>query len=200
MTFAVSGWSCRWRWWRLPGSAAHCGKPNRPVQRLRLPTCLKRHRGPGLPSGIAPTRRGSESSTGRSVDDRPLVAYVYGSGEDTVLLVASIHGNEIAGTPLLRRLGAYLVEQPRLAQGRRVILVPVVNPDGVSMNRRGNLHGVDLNRNFPALNYSASGRHGAAALSEPESRALASLIDRLLAQADCQHPSAAGVHRLRRAG
>ncbi len=119
-----------------------------------------------------------EIQFGRSVGNRPLVAQIYGDGSDTVLIMASIHGNETAGTPLVHRLGAYLLEQPQILEGRRVILVPVTNPDGAHINMRKNLRGVDLNRNFPAGNYRASGNHGAAALSEPESRALVGLIDK----------------------
>ena len=100
---------------------------------------------------------------------------VLGAGEATVLLIASIHGNEPAGTPLLERLGDYLASHPELLHGRRVVLVPVVNPDGVARGTRGNARGVDLNRNFPAVNRRDSAETGTA-LSEPESRALAEVV------------------------
>jgi protein MpaA len=115
---------------------------------------------------------------GRSVGGRPITGEVHGSGQQTILILATIHGNESIGTPLVRRLGAYLSEHPELLQDKRVILVPVVNPDGLVANRRGNLRGVDLNRNFPAWNYSAAHAHGAAPLSEPESRVVYDLIDK----------------------
>ena len=38
--------------------------------------------------------------------------------------------------------------------------------------QRRNPHGVDLNRNFPARNFTGREDHGRNALSEPESRAL----------------------------
>lgn len=113
---------------------------------------------------------------GHSVGGRPITAEIYGQGEQVVLILATIHGNEQAGTPLVRKLGEYLVAHPEAIAGRKVIIVPVANPDGMAANQRTNTRGVDLNRNFPAWNYSATHRHGTQALSEPESRALHDLM------------------------
>jgi protein MpaA len=93
-----------------------------------------------------------------------------------VLIVASIHGNEHVGTPLLEKLGDYLRSHPTALANRRVLLVPEVNPDGVALHQRRNAHGIDLNRNLPAQNWSERIDHGAKPLSEPESRALRDLI------------------------
>ena len=41
---------------------------------------------------------------GNSVENRPIEMVVLGSGGDVVLIIATIHGNEPAGTPLVRRL------------------------------------------------------------------------------------------------
>ncbi|MFT4844361.1 MAG: protein MpaA [Planctomycetota bacterium] len=100
------------------------------------------------------------------------------SGDEVVLVLASIHGSEPAGTPLLERLFEHLTAHPELLNGRTLIAVPVVNPDGYAKRRRLNSNGVDLNRNFPAKNREERRRHGAKGLSEPESRALAELLDR----------------------
>jgi protein MpaA len=113
---------------------------------------------------------------GRSVEGRPILARVLGVGPDTFLFLASIHGNEPAGAPLLKWLGDHLVENPELLVGRRVVLVPVANPDGLAADTRYNARGVDLNRNFPAANRVDSRRSGTA-LSEPESRCLARVIE-----------------------
>jgi len=113
---------------------------------------------------------------GRSVAGRPITARIYGQGTDTILIMATIHGNEPAGTPLARKLGEHLLLRPELPSDKRIIIVPVANPDGMAVGTRGNLRGVDLNRNFPAWNYSATRRHGGQPLSEPESRALHDLI------------------------
>ncbi len=116
---------------------------------------------------------------GQSVEGRPIEYAVFGSGEETVMLIASIHGNEEAGTPLLLRLADLLAdphEAPAWMDDRRVVLVPRVNPDGLAAGRRHNAHGVDLNRNFPSTNFRAGRGHGPAPLSEPESRAIQALV------------------------
>ncbi|MBI4581866.1 MAG: DUF2817 domain-containing protein [Planctomycetes bacterium] len=127
---------------------------------------------PAQPKTIEP----DQIDLGRSVAGRPLKAQIYGTGEQTILMLATIHGNEQAGTPLLRKLGDYLREHPQIVADKRVILIPVANPDGMASNTRGNLRGIDLNRNFPAWNYSPSRGHGSQPLSEPESRALSQVI------------------------
>jgi protein MpaA len=115
---------------------------------------------------------------GRSVRGRPIRCRILGDGPTTVLFLATIHGNEPAGTPLLERLEEQLLEHPERLTGRRVLLVPVANPDGHAAGTRGNARGIDLNRNFPAGNHGGDARGGRHPLSEPESRALHALITR----------------------
>ncbi|MFG0318502.1 MAG: DUF2817 domain-containing protein, partial [Planctomycetota bacterium JB042] len=129
-------------------------------------------------SGESPASRDA-IEIGRSVEGRPVELLLRGDPDgDGVLLLATIHGDEAAGTPLLRRLADELRAAPEKARGRRVALVPVANPDGLAAGRRTNARGIDLNRNFPAGNFDPSLRHGAAPLSEPESRALLELLRR----------------------
>lgn len=113
---------------------------------------------------------------GQSTQARPIACNVYGSGDDTTLILAGIHGTERAGTPLVTSLGQYLRDHPELLEGRRVFIIPEANPDGCARQRRENARGVDLNRNFPAANYRGGRGHGSTPLSEPESRALRDLI------------------------
>lgn len=114
---------------------------------------------------------------GQSVEGRPLECLVFGRGSDVVLILASIHGNEPAGTPLVKALADYLAHNPDLLEGRKVMLMPVANPDGMANGRRHNVHGVDLNRNFPASNFHSGEHFGSSSLSEPESQALHRLLD-----------------------
>jgi protein MpaA len=114
---------------------------------------------------------------GVSVEGRPLEALIFGTGPETILYLATIHGNEAAGTPLLERFGEYLQAKPDLFRRRRIILVPVVNPDGLAHGTRANARGIDLNRNFPATNR-VDMRQNGTALSEPEAAALDRLIRR----------------------
>lgn len=114
---------------------------------------------------------------GASVQRLPILSFVLGRGPDVTLIMATIHGNEPAGTPLVRRLGKYLQQQSHLMEGRRVVLLAVANPDGMAHRSRFNANGVDLNRNFPAANRDNNRQSGATALSEPEARLIKQLID-----------------------
>ena len=96
---------------------------------------------------------------------------------DTILLLATIHGDESGGTPLLEELLRRLESgDVRVPPDRALVVVPVVNPDGLARRRRTNANGVDLNRNFPARDFHPGRRTGPHALSEPESRLVAELI------------------------
>ncbi len=113
---------------------------------------------------------------GESVLGRPIMCSVLGQGQDVTLILATIHGNEPAGTPLVQRLADYLQQHPQLLAGRKVVLLPVANPDGMANNSRYNAKSVDLNRNFAAANRINNVRNGLAPLSEPEARAIAFVI------------------------
>ncbi len=124
-------------------------------------------------AGSAPADRRTE--IGRSVQNRPIVAFASGPPDAalTVLAVGAIHGDETAGMRITRRLirGAPIDRV-------HLIVVPTINPDGVAANTRGNARGVDLNRNFPYRWRPLTGGEysGPAPLSEPESRAAHRLI------------------------
>jgi protein MpaA len=120
----------------------------------------------------------AERVAGLSVEDRPIDYTVIGRGQTTVLILATIHGNEAAGTPLVERLQSELAAQPELVADRTIVLVPVVNPDGLAADTRRNATGVDLNRNYPADNWSNRGPNGSMPSSEPETRAVLELLDR----------------------
>lgn len=109
---------------------------------------------------------------GRSVEGRPIECRVLGRGPDISLFIGTIHGNESSGTPLLGRLGDYLAERPELLYGRQVILLPLINPDGMARHSRYNARGVDLNRNFPVDNWKPDKHSGAYPLSEPEAQVI----------------------------
>jgi protein MpaA len=126
---------------------------------------------------------------GHSVENRPIECLSIGKGEETVLILASIHGNEPAGTPLLWRLAEHLRENPQLARDRRIVLVPEVNPDGLHHRTRCNVRGVDLNRNFPTSNRRNSKRYGREALSEPE----AAVLERFVL--DCRPARIVSIHQ-----
>jgi hypothetical protein len=113
---------------------------------------------------------------GKSVQERNLYALKFSStefGRDKskikVLFLAQQHGNEQSG-----KEGALLLAQALLQPENRylfekmdVAIIPQMNPDGSEVNKRGNGHRVDLNRNHLIL-------------SEPETMALHRFFDRFL--------------------
>ena len=109
---------------------------------------------------------------GRSVRGRPIEAVVFDGTGECVLILGGIHGDEPASSRLVELLADQLTDQPCLRAGRRVVLIPRANPDGLAADTRRNARGVDANRNFPAGNFRTSRRHGSHPLCEPESRAI----------------------------
>ena len=113
---------------------------------------------------------------GRSIEGREIRATVLGAGKETVLLLGVVHGNEPLGEGLLDRFILEAQANSELLRGFRVVVAPVVNPDGLARRTRHNARGVDLNRNFPAANWTPVARHGAYPGSEPETRAVLKLM------------------------
>lgn len=136
------------------------------------------------------TRCSTVSTIGYSVQNRPINAYYFGEGTTTVLFTGAIHGNEISSKYLMDALVSYLEEHVReIPSDRRVVVVPVVNPDGVAAGTRYNAHNVNLNRNFATTNWVSDtvvsggaveqGAGGSSSSSEPETSALAALTQSL---------------------
>jgi protein MpaA len=107
---------------------------------------------------------------------RSLETVVFEGSGGTVLILGGIHGDEPAGADLVELLVAHLEAHPADTCGKRVVIIPRANPDGLAAGTRANARNVDVNRNFCALNFRGSSVHGTSALSEPESRALVAAI------------------------
>lgn len=94
---------------------------------------------------------------GRSVEGRNITAIVIGKGSKNIIIDACIHGNEktVAFTAL--RIAELIINyyqndswwKSKLKNDWRIIIIPVLNPDGFVHNTRKNANGVDLNRQFP---------------------------------------------------
>ncbi len=126
---------------------------------------------------------------GTSVDGIPLTAYLPEAGSAEIVVLAAIHGDEpettVAVSEALRCLPTGDLQAAVILCG---------NPDGMVRATRGNARGVDLNRNFPTSNwrpdpvfYKSRANDardialspGSEPASEPETRALLSLLERL---------------------
>jgi len=129
-------------------------------------------------AGAETVERPAWVKIGQSVQGRPIEAITYGEGPDRILIGATIHGNEWAGTPVVESLLKYFDNNLDILEGRTIAVIPVLNPDGFHHKTRGNANGVDLNRNFPAENRANSQRYGMSAFSEPESKALYDFINK----------------------
>jgi protein MpaA len=70
--------------------------------------------------------------------------------DETTLVLGGVHPDEITPIHLAFRFAQELERNPGIFADRRVIVAPLVNPDGffVKPYRRTNANGVDLNRNF----------------------------------------------------
>lgn len=133
--------------------------------------------------------RHHSSVYGNSLDGVPLTVYLPDNGSADIVILASIHGDETETTVVASEALRCL---PRGDLKAAVILCG--NPDGMLRGTRGNGRGVDLNRNFPTSNWSPDPvfyksrandardialTTGIEPASEPETRALLSLVDRL---------------------
>jgi predicted deacylase len=115
-------------------------------------------------------------------------AYTFGSGGKAILFTGTIHGNELSAKYLMeawiRELDANTVPS-----GRRIVVVPVINPDGVAAGSRYNSRGVDLNRNYDTSDWEKNvetvngdpkpGGGGKSPGSEKETKAMMALTQQL---------------------
>ncbi|MGZ5472392.1 MAG: murein tripeptide amidase MpaA [Thermoanaerobaculia bacterium] len=133
--------------------------------------------------------RHASSVYGASLEGIPLTVYLPDQAPADVVVLAAIHGDEAETTVAVSEALRCL---PRGDLKAAVILCG--NPDGMLRGTRGNAGGVDLNRNFPTSNWSPNPVYyksrandardialspGAQPASEPETRALLSLLEHL---------------------
>lgn len=97
---------------------------------------------------------------GTSREGRAIEMVVFGRSGEVTIILGAFHGNEPTSADVARELIRHLRSNPHAYQGRRVAIVPTVNPDGLALGTRANADGVDLNRNFPASNFPADPPRG----------------------------------------
>ncbi|MFA6376026.1 MAG: M14 family metallopeptidase [Candidatus Paceibacterota bacterium] len=155
---------------------------------------------PEEPQAVEPINK-SETIIGKSIMNREIIAYNFGTGTKEILFVGGIHGGYSWNTSLLAyQMIDYLKASPNAVPVNvKVTVIPVLNPDGLSkvvsvtgrfsaadvssspdarISGRFNGTSVDLNRNFDC-GWKAQGiwqnkpvSGGKAAFSEPESAAI----------------------------
>ena len=120
-----------------------------------------------------------EREVGRSVHGAPIVAHDFGGGDCALLVFGAIHGDEPESAILCTRFISKLRQSD---VKERIIMIPVLNPDGLAAQTKDNARGVDLNRNFAARSWAREHKAGyfpgEHPLSEPEAAALAALVER----------------------
>ena len=155
---------------------------------------------PGIPAGYrddAAIAALGGDAIGASRGGRPIRALTFGAAGPTTLVLAGLHPLEWIGVEVACALAEALAAAPPV--GRRVVVVPVANPDGraavaadLAAGRRrwrrtagpdARSLGVDLNRNFPVAHHPVPPwwrglpHGGAAPWSEPECAAIRDLVD-----------------------
>lgn len=126
---------------------------------------------------------------GQSFEGSPLLVHLPDSGSADLLILAAIHGDETETTVALSE-ALRCIPQAQL----QAAVILCGNPDGTVRGTRGNSRGVDINRNFPTSNWAPDPLFyksrandprdialspGDEPASEPETKALLALIDRL---------------------
>lgn len=155
---------------------------------------------------IVTPKDSTKTVIGSSVNNKPITAYHFGTGEKELLFVGGIHGGYEWNTVLLAyELMDYLKANPSVIPANiKVTIIPVLNPDGlekvvgsterflatdvpksesVVVSGRFNANTVDLNRNFDC-DWKATGvwqtkkvSGGTEAFSEPESKAMKAYVE-----------------------
>jgi predicted deacylase len=116
---------------------------------------------------------------GHSVEGRPLRVLQVGRGSRKVLWIGGIDGDERQGAVATASLAAAF-NQAGLGNRTTLTILEDDNPDGSVFHTRDNANHVQLNRNFPARNFdNTNPEYGRRPLSQPESRALYNLVERV---------------------
>lgn len=133
--------------------------------------------------------RGDESTIGKSVEGKDIIAYHFGSGDKEILLVGGSHGGYSPNTAALASefVAYFKKNEASIPSNLMVTVIPNLNPDGTDKSGtagRFNANKVDINRNFDCewsaeavwRNQNVSG--GTEAFSEPEAQALRDYVQK----------------------
>ena len=173
-----------------PGRAA--AKPEvRPTPAKPASACDEiLHRLPNVSAALC-NAAALHPSGGRSVEGRTIWTrdVLPREARWRVLVIGGIHGDELSSSSVALHWLALAQDEPaQMPQPVHWRFIPALNPDGLFARppKRGNAHGVDLNRNFPTPDWDRDAASywnhrtgkdprrypGPKALSEPETRFL----------------------------
>ena len=106
---------------------------------------------------------------GRSVKNYPIYSISFGYGSKKVLMWSQMHGNESTTTKSIFDLLNTFSSKPNAANSIldncRIVMIPILNPDGADAYTRMNANAIDLNRD-------------AQDLTQPESKVLRAIFDK----------------------
>lgn len=113
------------------------------------------------------------------VSSRPLTEL---AGERPILLFGGVHGDEPEGVRLAEDTLRALESWSTTTQMVPWIVIPCLNVDGFKAGTRVNGRGVDLNRNYPSKDWTATADQprynpGPSPMSEPEVQGIVELIE-----------------------
>jgi len=120
--------------------------------------------------------------SGQSVSNSEIPAFITeGKGDRYLYLMAGVHGDEVEGVYVLKKLFEWLQSSQRL--DFPIVVIPILNIDGYTAQTRVNANGVDLNRNLPTKDWSEKITQpqynpGPAPMSEPENEFLEGLFQK----------------------
>ena len=141
---------------------------------------------------------------GYSSKGRAITAFYFGNGPRTVLYTGAIHGDETSTSSLMEKWFQELeANAQKIPADKSIVIVPRINPDGVASGSRTSARNIDLNRNFSTSDWKKDitdvnnrpfpGGGGEAPMSEPETKAIASLVSRLRPAVVLSYHSIGGV-------
>lgn len=128
------------------------------------------------------------SKIGESTGGRDINIFDIGSGPVRILFIGGLHTGREDNTRRLAGeiLNHFLAKPEEIPDNITLYILPNANPDGVANNIHNNSRGVDLNRNWPTLDWRSDPYHpsygrlldagGIEPLSEPETKSLYDFI------------------------
>ena len=75
------------------------------------------------------------------------------NGDNNILIIGVFHGDEPQGKILIEEYINPSSESLISSGVNNLLFIPCLNPDGLGKNSRTNANGIDLNRNFPTVNW-----------------------------------------------